>query len=150
MKRALFLAAVLLGACGKKPAPTPASEIDYTAKDGGFSARLPAAWRVDETRGESRGAAFFGPSDGPHPYSQMIAVYFHAAAVPKPGTGDETVEQRVLKGPRGAPVRLTVRTVVVAAPGGFYSLEYSTPEDAQPLPAFDAFRKSFRPRAAAP
>ena len=143
--RAVLLAAVaLLAACGKEPpkAPPAAAEVVFTAKDGSFSARLPAAWRVDETRLEGSGAAFFGPPDGPRPYSQMITVSFKASTAPPP-VGVIT-DELTLPGPKGALVRLTVRRAAAPAPGGYYALEYSVPAGDEPLPAWDAFRAGFK------
>ncbi|MDD5657307.1 MAG: hypothetical protein PHF00_08655 [Elusimicrobia bacterium] len=164
MRRAFFLAVLLAAACGR--APKPDEPVSYRAPDGSFSALLPAGWRVDESPGESRKAAFFGPPQGSRPFSELIGVYFHAATDPAsagraylagpisgPGpfsprpvrvgaaSGLEVTAER--PSPNGRS-RVAQRVVVVAVPGGFFSLEHAWPADGAASPAFDEFLRSFQ------
>lgn len=160
MKNALALAAaLLLCSCGRDPGrPAGAGQTGYRAPDGSFAAHLPSDWRVDGRRVESPGATFFGPPGGPAPYSQRIGVYFHAASNPaaearaflaargspglEPGEADSTDITADIHG--GRRVRLTVKTTVALAPGGFFSLQRVWPEGSQPDPALDEFVRSFQ------
>jgi len=168
VRRAVGLVVFLLAACSRAPKP-PAGTADYASADGRFSARVPAAWRVDETRGEDRIAAFFGPGSGAE--AEMISIsYFPASSRWKTplefamaqGIGaraepirhssvagssalDFTVERTFDDQVRGRQ-SVRVRSLLVPVAGGFFALQDFT--DAARASAggeFDAFAASFRP-----
>lgn len=168
MRTLLFVALAAAAACSKPPAP--GAPADYRARDGSFSAAVPGNWRVDDSPADEPGAAFFGPPEGPAPYSQMMSVTFHRAAdgpsaarlfvaselqqgvgpLPAPGKDgalDETFDRTVPDVHRG-PQRVTTRVVAVPAPGGFYSLEYSRPAGTSASPVFDGLLRTFKPGSA--
>ena len=167
MRRFLF-AALVLAACSRAP-KTAAGPLDYASPDGRFTARVPAAWRVDETRGEARLAEFFGPGTGTE--SELIAVYFYASdsrwktpldfalaqgfgarARPLKHTDaagrsalDVTVEREMEDEHLGRRT-LRVRSLLVPADGGFFALQdFTDPARAGGGAEFDAFAASFRP-----
>ncbi len=169
----ILAAVVLLFACGR-PGPARDGTVAYRSPDGRFSARLPGDWRADEGKDPVRLAAFFGPPGGPNPYAQSIAVYFHPAADPdfasrlylassagSPDAGPARPPRQVAVGAalkgleldgrqknpglETAPEDTITRTVVVAAPGGFYALEQSRPASAPETPAFDEMLTTFAP-----
>jgi hypothetical protein len=173
MRRTLALACALAAAaaCRKPAAPTSGS-ADYSAPDGSFSARLPGDWKGDDSPAESRKAAFFGPPAGKNAFSNLMGVYYHAAADPAaaarsyvsaqtgrgPGLGrslsgeagalDAEYSRSVADLHSGKETTETVRVVAVVVPGGFYSLEHTWPSDQAPDPAFDELVRTFRPAAA--
>jgi hypothetical protein len=164
----ILLAAVLaLAACSRQSAP--GASATYRAADGSFSVAMPGDWKVDESQSGARRAAFYGPPGGARPFSQVIAVSFHAAGAgggtgaayvaqqtvtlsgpprpaPPPGATDVTTE-RAVPSTHGGPSRENLRVVAVDAAGGFFILEHAWPLDAAPDPAFEAFRASFKPRS---
>jgi hypothetical protein len=113
----------------------------------------------------------YGPPDGPQPFAQLIGVYFHAAADPEAaaraylasassgpavppkevavgaGRGLEVAETRLLPGIETKPQAVEVRTVAVAAAGGFFTLEYTRPAGSAASPAFDELIRTFTPAA---
>ncbi len=175
MKPAALAVGLLLGAaCSRKPAPPPGGGVSYAAPGGRFAADLPPGWRVDEAADGDRLAAFFGPPDGPAPYTETIAVSFHpasgrwksarqflpaeaagglaTAAVPVTVAGIaslETTVDRDFPDPHLGLQRTRTRAVLVPAPGGFFALENTRPAGQAPSPAFDDFLASFKPAAAA-
>ena len=133
---------------------------------------LPSNWKVDETSGETRIAAFYGPPGGQKPFSQLMGVYFHPASDPAgaargylastpEGTspahevsvgalsGLEVTTEHSLLDIHLGQQRVITRTVVAAVHGGFFSLEHTWPTGASPAPAFDEMVRSFRPAPAA-
>ncbi|HVC09058.1 MAG TPA: hypothetical protein VNH15_03865 [Elusimicrobiota bacterium] len=73
MKKILLCCAcALLAACSGKRLPP--GDVSYSPKNGGFSAAIPGSWRVLENNGGAL-ASFFGPPNGPAPFSAMIAIY---------------------------------------------------------------------------
>jgi len=162
-------AAVLLAlaaACARAPSD---GRVAYSAPDGGFSARLPAAWRVDESRGEERRAAFFGPGTGADAESIFVSFFpagsrwrsareyaYAQAATGRAGPvvdgarGPEVVVERELADAHLGRVVKRVRVATVAAAGGFFALEDWT-DAAREAPAadFEAFAASFRAGPAA-
>lgn len=168
MRRLLLAVALLACGCGRRDAGAPGS-VDYRAPDGSFRARLPGNWRADETAGETRRTALYGPPDGPQPFAQLIGVYFHAAADPVTAAraylastasgpavppreiavgsrrGFESVETRLLPGVELKPQSVEVRTVAVPAPGGFFTLEHTRPAGSAAAPAFDELIRTFEP-----
>ena len=170
--RSLLLAAVLLAAgCGRRDS---GASVDYRAAAGRFRARLPGNWRADETPGDTRRAALYGPPDGLKPFSQLIGVYFHSAGDPEAAAhaylasaasgpavpprevaagsrrGFEVVEERRIPGLEMKPETVEVRTVAVPAAGGFFTLEHTRPAGSAASPAFDELVRTFEPSAAAP
>ncbi len=77
MRRLLLAAA--LAACSRAPDSAPGTTA-YEPADRGFACRAPATWRVQEADGGAHRASFFGPSDGPAPFSEAIVVYRHGDA----------------------------------------------------------------------
>lgn len=168
MRRLLLAAALLACACGRRGAG-----VAYRAADGSFRASLPGDWRVDETHGDARKAALYGPPGGDKPFTQLIGVYFHAAADPdgaarayvagsssgpaRPpreipvgaGRGYEALAERRLPAFETAAETVETRTVAVPAAGGFFSLEHTWPKGSPASPAFDELLKTFEPAAAA-
>ncbi len=163
----LLAVVLLLSACGSKPADK--GPVDYSAPGGAFRATLPGNWRADEARVSDRLSAFFGPPDGPRPYSQSMAVYFHPASDPQTAarlylaSGDlsgpptpitvgglpglEATSSGRERGLETKSTPTTTRTVVAWTEGGFYCLEQIRPTDDPPSPAFDEMLKTFRPGA---
>lgn len=171
MIRPLAVAVLLLAGACSKPAPAPGGpSTEYAARDGSFTARLPGGWKVDDSPGRYRKAAFFGPPDGAKPFSSLISVNFYAAGG-RFQTPDDYIAARAALGraepPRAAavggvpgievtvatvftdvhsgPQRLVARSLAVPAPGGFFGLEYTRPEDQPPSKDFDAMLASFKP-----
>jgi hypothetical protein len=162
-----MLAAVLLAAsCGRQDSG-PAT-VAYSPPDASFHARLPADWKADESLGETRKAAFFGPPDGAKPYSQLMGVYFHAAPDPESAAraylagsgppareimvgsrrGLEVVSTRTEPAVEMGPQTVQIRSIAVPVAGGFFILEHTWPVGAAPSPAFDELVKTFEPAAA--
>ena len=171
MRRVLLAAALLACACGRSGSKA-GSAVDYRPPDGSFRARLPSNWKADESPGETRKAAFFGPPDGAKPYSELMGVYFHAAADPEAaartylsiaGVGPATPREIAVGSRRGleidgtrtmpavelAPQTVSVRTVAVPVAGGFFTLEHTWPAGTTAAPAFDELLRTFEPAAGA-
>lgn len=171
MRRLLFIA--LLAACSRAPDEAPGTAA-YEAP--GFAAQAPAAWRVQEADGGSHRASFFGPPDGPAPFSEAIVVYRHGPASSVP-TMQAFVAAKSLEGPPSPPAKTTVagkealdlryssvfmgphlpegrvpmlhHAVLVADGDGYWALVHSWPEKVKPSEAdFKAFVETFRPAAA--
>ena len=140
--RFLLLTAVLLATACRR-APAPGAAIEYRAPDGSFTAKLPSNWKADEAPGETRKAAFFGPPDGAEPYSQMMGVYFHAAAKPE-GPLDSTAET-VQPNPHGGSETVITRTVAVPAAGGYFTLVQMYPAGSEPSASFAELVSTFKP-----
>ncbi len=166
--RALLAVAALGAACSLAPKPAH-GPVDYAAPGGRFSARLPAAWRVDESPGVARLASFFGPGTGAD--AEMIEVYYYPASSPwksardfafaqtTTGRAGPVVEARVAGVPaldvvvereigdeRLGRREQRVRTLAVPAADGFYALkDYVDPARAAGGADFAAFAASFRP-----
>jgi hypothetical protein len=170
MKLSLAAALLLACACGRS-SPDRGASVDYRPPDNSFQARLPSDWKADETPGETRKAAFFGPPGGAKPYSQLMGIYFHKAADPEDaaraylsGNGPaalkdvvvgsrraiESTVTRTTPGLDAAPEAVLVRTVAVTVPGGFYVLEATWPVGAAADPAFGELLRTFEPSAGAP
>lgn len=168
MIRSLAVAALLLSAACSRPAPGAPAE--YAPSDGSFSARLPGGWKVDESPGRYRKAAFFGPPGGAKPFSELIAVSFYPAggrykapedyiagraalgraqpprSVSVGGVqGVEVTVASVFPDPHSGPQPLVTRALAVPAAGGFYALEYTRPEDQPASKDFDDMVASFKP-----
>jgi hypothetical protein len=134
---------------------------------------LPGGWKVDDSKGENRKAAFFGPPTGAKPFSELIAVSWYAAGGRYQGIDDYIAAQAALgraepsrpatvagvagveisvasvfPDPHSGPQPLVTRVVAVPAAGGFYALEHTRPADAPPSPAFDELLRTFRPGSA--
>lgn len=170
--RLLTTLLLLLASAACRKAPAPSAPVEYRPADGGFSARVPGDWRVEDAPGESRKAAFFGPPTGPAPFSDLMGVYYHAAADPataarayvasqtghgpgltpplgvSPDAGLDDSFTRAAPAGHGDPgSSVTTRVVAVPATGGFYTLEHSWPADRAPDPAFEELLRSFKPAA---
>jgi hypothetical protein len=158
---------VLAAACSRPPSSAP---VEYAPPDGRFSARLPPVWRVDDSRGEARLAAFFGPGADtqaesifvsffpstsrwktPREYAYAQATTGRAGPVADdpaagPGALETTVERTIADAHQGRRVQ-KVRIVLIPAPDGFFALEDFTDPAREPsASAFDGFVASFRPR----
>ncbi len=163
MRRVLLAAAAasVLAACGRAR-PAPGTPVEYRAPDGAFSARVPAGWKVDDAPADEPGADFYGPPDGPDPFSQSMGISFHparaaeqdarafvaarsAAGPSAPADALDGTRDRVIPDVHLGSRRVTTRTVAVVVPGGFYALSHDWPTGTAPSPAFDALVKSFRP-----
>ncbi|MBI3566176.1 MAG: hypothetical protein HY079_13345 [Elusimicrobia bacterium] len=172
MRLLVALLLLLPAACRKAPAPAPSAPVDYRPADGSFSARVPGDWRVEDAPGESRKAAFFGPPAGPAPFSDLMGVYYHAAAEPgtaarayvasqtghgpgltpplgvSPAAGlDDSFTRAAPAGHGGPGPSVVTRVVAVPVSGGFYTLEHTWPADRAPDPAFEELLRSFKPAA---
>jgi hypothetical protein len=171
MNRFLAAAVLLLAAACSKPAPFPGSaSAEYSAPDGSFTARLPGGWKVDDSPGRYRKAAFFGPPDGAKPFSELIAVSFYPAggryrgpddyiagqaALGKAGPskpvtvgdalGVEVTVATTFPDPHAGPRPLITRALAVPAAGGFFALEDTRPEDLPASKEFDELLGSFKP-----
>jgi hypothetical protein len=159
-------AALLLAACQKAPSNAPAG---YSSPDGGFHLILPAAWRVDESRGkgmillsgpglgsdaESVFVSFF-PSQArwrtPREYAYAQAATGRAGPVTETARGVEVAIERTIADAHLGRLVRDVRLVLVPAAGGFYALEdWTDPSRAAPSPDFDALAASFRAGAGPP
>lgn len=171
MRRAAAALALFVAACSRAPAPAP-EPVEYASPGGRFSGRLPAAWRVDETPGENRLAAFFGPGTGTD--AEMIAVSFfpagsrwktpldfalaqglgaraeppRSAVVAGARAVDVTAERTVVDEHRGRRV-LRVRSLLVPAGGGFFALQdFTDPARLADGADFENFLASFKPGTA--
>lgn len=174
MRRALILTFALAAtATGCRKAPPATGPVEYRAADGSFTARLPGDWKADDSPGESRKIAIFGPPSGKNPFSDLMGVYYHASADPAsaarsyvasqtgqgPGLGptlggeaaalDSQGDRSVHDLHSGRDLKETTRIVAVLAPGGFYSLEHTWPSDQAPDAAFDELVRTFKPGPAA-
>ena len=168
MGRALLVVLALACACNRVPRPGEA--VEYRPADGSFSARVPSDWKADESPGETRKAAFFGPAQGAKPFSELMGVYFHPASDPAAAARDylaseppadfpAQVRDVLVGGARGMEVsfaraepdphhgaqRVSVRMVAMPVAGGFFLLQHSWPAGAAPGPAFDELLRTFRP-----
>ncbi|MCR4295111.1 MAG: hypothetical protein NUW21_06220 [Elusimicrobia bacterium] len=170
--RRLILAA-LLAACSRAPEPDPGTGA-YEAP--GFAAQAPAAWRVQESDGGSHRASFFGPPEGPAPFSEAIVVYRHGPASSVP-TMEAFIAAKSLEGPPSLPAKTTVagkaaldlryasvlagphfpegrvpmlhHAVLVADGDGYWALVHSWPEKGMPSEGvFKTFVDTFRPAPA--
>ena len=175
MSRRFVVMLLLCASACSRPAPAPVSSdgpISYAAPDESFTASLPGGWKVDDSPGEHRKAAFFGPPDGPKPFAELIAVSWYRAGDRYQNVDDYLAAQAALG--RAEPARevsaggvkgreLTVRSVfpdvhsgpqpvvtrVVAVPSGagFFALEHTWPDGAAPSPAFERLLETFKPGA---
>lgn len=170
--RRLVLAA-LLAACSRAPEPGPGT-ASYEAS--GFAATAPAAWRVQEPDGGTHRASFFGPPEGPAPYSEAIVVYRHGPGSPLP-TMEAYVAAKSREGPPSPPAEAAVagkaaldlryssvltgphfpegrvpmlhHAVLVADGDGYWALVHSWPAKAKPSEdVFKTFVDTFRPAPA--
>ncbi len=157
-------AVALASACSRSPA-APAGPVAYASADGRFTARLPASWRVDETRGEARLAAFMGPGSGVEAETLFVSrfpsdsrwksardyAYAQTAAgragpvTATAGGGFAVTVVRTRDDAHLGRRSQRVRTVTVPAADGFFALEDVTdPAREAPDADFDAFVASFR------
>jgi hypothetical protein len=158
--KAASLALLALLAAGCAPA-NPSDPVLYRPADGSFEARVPGDWRVESGASGERRAAFFGPPGGPHPYAEMMRVYFHPGQTPEgyraaaaPGlpppldaaAAPEFTRSSEVPDPHGPTRSVTTRSVLVPASGGLFVLEHSWPSEAAPSGAFAALLASFKPR----
>lgn len=161
--RGAWAVLALASACSRAPTP-PAGPVAYSPPGGGFTASLPPAWRVDETRGEARLASFFGPGAGTE--AESVFVYSFPPGSRWKSARDYAYAQTTTG--RAGPVTATaggfdvtvvrvrddahlgrraqkVRTVTVDAAGGFFALEDVTDPAREAATAdFDAFVASFK------
>lgn len=166
----ILLLAALLAGCSRAPDADPGTAA-YEAP--GFAARAPAAWRVQEADGGSHRASFFGPPEGPAPFSEAIAVFRHGPSSSIP-TMEAFVAAKSREGPPAPPVKTSVagkaaldvryasvltgphlpegrapmlhHAVLVADGDGYWALVHSWPEKAKPSEdVFRAFVETFRP-----
>ena len=173
MKLAPLLAVVFAVACGRAPR-APGDAMEYRAKDGLFTARIPGNWRLDESPSDSPGADFFGPPDGPKPFSQSIGVEYRAARDPQAearrfldaesSPGDAESPHRIVMGGGEGPLeatftqeisdihlgrrRATTQLIAVPVTGGFFLLSNRRPAGDPPSAVFEEFRRSFKPGSA--
>jgi hypothetical protein len=158
-----FIGLVVAAACSRGPKPA-AGPVSYSPPGGGFTASLPPAWRVDETRGEDRLASFFGPGAGTE--AETVFVYYfpstsrwknareyayaqattgRAGPVTESASRCEVTVVRTRDDAHLGRRDQKVRTVTTAAPGGFFALEDVTdPARESPTADFDAFVASFK------
>lgn len=173
MRLSAAVLAVLLGAACSRPAPAPGGAVlEYSAPDGSFASRLPGGWKVDDSPGVNRKAAFFGPPDGAKPFSQLIAVSFYPASGRYKDAADYLAAQAALgkaepaRDVRAAGLKaremilrakftdvhsgvqpLVTRVIAVPVDGGFFALEHTWPDGETPSPAFDGVVAAFKPGA---
>ncbi len=175
MRRALALTFALAAAFAgcRKPPPKKTGPVEYRAADGSFTARLPGDWKADDSPGESRKIAIFGPPSGKTPFSDLMGVYYHPSADPTPAARSYVASQTG-QGPglgptlggdaaaldsqgdrsvhdlhSGRDLKETTRIVAVVVPGGFYTLEHTWPSEQAPDAAFDELVTTFKPGPAA-
>lgn len=170
-----LLLAVAFAACSRAPDTAPGTAA-YEPADRGFTCAAPAAWRVQEADGGAHRASFFGPPDGPAPFSEGISVFRHG-----PQSSLKTMEAFVaaksIEGPPPIPSKTTVggraaldfryattmtgphlpegrlamshHAVLVADGDGYWALVHSWPEKIKPkAEVFTALVESFRPAPA--
>lgn len=140
-----------------------------------FTCAVPAAWRVLEGQGGAQRVSFYGPSNGPKPYSAEISVYHYppgsayaspedyALAQRASGARASPLAERTWKGgkayafttermsPAGhgvlTPERRREETVLIASKSGLLALVHSAPagREAETATVFSAFLESLRP-----
>lgn len=160
----LFVLAVLAAAACTRPAPDAPAE--YRSADESFSASLPGGWKVDDTPGETRQAAFFGPPAGPAAFTEMIRVSLHPETTPeayrasRPGLptpltqtaagGAKAWEFRTdyeLRDPHAGIKKMSSRVAAVPTPRGLFVLEHSWPSGAPAgREAFEELLRTFKPK----
>lgn len=162
--RRLLLLALLAVACTR---PSPDGSAEYRPEDESFTATLPGGWKVDDSPGETRKAAFFGPPSGPGAFTEMIRVSLHPATTPeayraaRPGLPTplretaaggakawEFLSDSEFPDPHGGTRKLSSRVVTVPTPRGLFVLEHAWPAGAPSgRPAFDELLRTFKPKA---
>lgn len=160
----LLMIAVLAAACSR---PAPDAPAEYRPADDSFSASLPGGWKVDDSPGETRKAAFFGPPAGPGAFSEMIRVSLQPATTPeayrasRPGLPTplretsaggakawEFLSDSEFRDPHAGIKKLSSRVVLVPAPGGLFVLEHTWPAGAPSgREAFEELLRTFKPKA---
>lgn len=163
MKR-LMIAVLLAAACARTDPNGPAL---YVSRDDAFSATLPGGWRVDDSPGETRKAAFFGPPAGERPFAEMIRVSLRPGATPEGYRGSvqglptplaetsaggakawEFLSTYEFHDPHAGIKKFATRAVLVPSSAGLYVLEHSWPAGTDgSRAAFDALLASFKPKA---
>jgi hypothetical protein len=160
--------AVLAAAACSRPAPDAPAE--YRPADDAFSASLPGGWKVDDSPGETRKAAFFGPPGGPGAFTEMIRVSLLPETTPeayragRPGLPTplretaaggakawEFLSESESPDPHGGSRKSSSRAVLIPSPGGLYVLEHSWPAGSpSSAAAFEEFLRTFKPKAPKP
>ncbi len=99
--------------------------------------------RAPRSVGAGRGV-FFGPPDGPRPFSEMIRVSRRPGDSPESHRASH-VAVEVFMDPHRGRRTVYVRTVLIPSRGGVFALEHEWPEGASPSRAvFDGVLSSFR------
>ncbi|MDE2039494.1 MAG: hypothetical protein KGO96_01775 [Elusimicrobia bacterium] len=168
--RAAYAAAWCLCAslCACKPSPIagePAAA--YQSRGGLFSCLAPARWRVVERQGGFHLVSFFGPPDGPAPYSISLSLYYYPKTPGSPRLERYILEQRAAARrfepprrwpwPGGCALRFDAwaqerqarheTTILIPRGGGYYAWALSAPQS-DGAAAEDLLRQvidSFRP-----
>lgn len=170
--RRVLLAAVLCAGCSRAP-ESGAGAAAYAPADRGFACEAPASWRVQEADGGAHRASFFGPPDGPAPFSDAVVVYRHGPTSGLP-TMESFVAAKSIEGPPPMPEKKTIggraaleftyfttilgphlpegrlamshHAVLLAEADGYWALVHTWPTKAKPQSAvFTALVESFRP-----
>jgi len=160
----IFLIAALAAAACSRPAPNAPAE--YRPADESFSAAMPGGWKVDDSPGETRKAAFFGPPSGPGAFTEMIRVSLHPATTPeayrasRPGLptplqpavvggakASEFLIDSEFRDPHAGVKKLSSRVVAVPTEKGLFVLEYTWPAGAPAgREAFEELLRTFQPK----
>lgn len=161
--RLLMIAALAAAACSR---PSPYAPAEYRPADDSFSATLPGGWKVDDSPGETRQAAFFGPPSGPGAFTEMIRVSLHPATtaeayrarqqgLPTPlneiavggAKAVEFLNDSEFRDPHSGVKKLSSRVVALPTPRGLYVLEHSWPAGApSSSAAFEELLRTFKPK----
>lgn len=161
--RLLLIALLAAAACTR---PSPDASAEYRPEDASFTASLPGGWKVDDSPGETRKAAFFGPPAGPGAFTEMIRVSLHpettseAYRASRPGLPTplketsaggakawEFLNDSETRDPHAGSKKLTSRSVVVPTPRGLFVLEHTWPTGAPSgREAFEELLRTFAPK----
>ena len=163
MKRLLIIA-LAAAACSR---PGPNAPAEYRPADGSFSASLPGGWKVDDSLGETRKAAFFGPPSGPGAWTEMIRVSLYPATTPqayratRPGLPTplqetaaggakalEFLSNSEFRDPHAGVKKLSSRVVMLPTAQGLFVLEHAWPDGAPASrEAFAGLLSTFKPKS---
>jgi hypothetical protein len=158
-----MIAALAVLACSRPAANAPA---EYRPADDSFSATLPGGWKVDDSPGETRKAAFFGPPAGPGAFAEMIRVSLYPATTPeayraaRPGLPTPLNEVSVggakawefmsdseFRDVHSGVRKLSSRVVSITTPQGLFVLEHTWPAGAPAgREAFEELLRTFKPK----